>query len=182
MGMWLKIAQIGAGFLGSMQEQKGIKDQYNAERKEFERQQEEANLRAREERSDRVRERDRAAAAAMVAFEAIGGAGSQNAERRDAEIAGTAALDLARISGNQRRELASLYSRAKAAQKTASGAIRQSQTNFMNSALSIGGDLLKEEPTSTQATSAGGGASSYTPKGGSYGGATSAKSAGASPF
>lgn len=167
--LFQSIAQIGLGFIGSMSEQQAVQDQYDEQRKEFERQQEEANLRAREERSDRVRERDKAAAAAMVAFEAIGGAGSQNAARRQQEVAGTAAIDLSRISGNQRRELSSIYSRAKAARKDAATQIASSQQQFLGSALNIGFEALNAKPTHN-AESEGGGASDFTPEGGSMSG------------
>lgn len=136
----LLLAQVGFSFLSSMQEQSAIKDQANAAQNELTRQQKEANLQAAEEKSERARAADKQFASAIVAMEAIGGAGSQNEQQALGEIAGNAGLDLARIEGNRRRQVSALQAEKRSVRDKAKGAIKQSQAKFLSSALQAGGD------------------------------------------
>ena len=138
----LLAGQLGFAFLSSIQEQSAIEQQVKDAQKELTRQQQEANLIAQEEKSDRARAADRQFASAMVALETAGGAGSQNEARFGAEIAGNAGLDLARIEGNRRREVSALQSEKRAVRQKGRGAIRRSQAQFLSSALGAGGQAF----------------------------------------
>ncbi len=72
----------------------------------------------------------------------MGGAGSANAARVESEIAGEAALDLARISENSKARQGVFESRIRATRKDASLAIASSQANFMKSAMGAGSSFL----------------------------------------
>lgn len=135
------IASVASGFLGSMQEQAGIKEQAEAQQEELRRQQEEANRQAAEEKSDLALEMDKRLASARAAMEAIGGFGSVNDERAQAEIAGLKGLDLARIEGNRSRQVDALKAAQRSVRKKAKASIIQSQSAFLSSALSAGADM-----------------------------------------
>ena len=141
----LLAASTGFSFLSSMQQQGEIEDQVRNEQKEFARQQREANLQAQEEKSERARVADKQFASAITAMEALGGAGSQDEARIGAEIAGNAGLDISRIEGNRRRQVAALQGASKAATKEGKAAIRATQAQFLSTALKAGGAFAQHK-------------------------------------
>jgi hypothetical protein len=138
----LLIASLGAQLVGSLSGQDAAEQQAQAEMQELRRQEEQANLQAAEDKSDRARDRDRRIAASVAAAEASGAAGSQNDARLQAEIAGEAGLDLSRIEGNRVRKSAALRASARAVRKDAELEIQQSRSKFLQSAFSTGGDFI----------------------------------------
>ncbi len=131
----LLLASTGLSLLSSMSEQKAIEKQAQAEQTELVRQQNERDRIAAEEKADAVREADRRAAAAIVAMEARGGAGSQNEGRFAREIAGLKALDLSRLEGNRSADVASLQASIKASRNRAKSAISKSRASFLSDSL-----------------------------------------------
>lgn len=139
---FMMAAQAGTSLLGSVGEQGAAREQSLAEQKELVRQQEEENLRAAEEKSDRVREADKEFAAAVATMEAVGGAGSMNEGRFTREVAGTAALDLSRLEGNRKRANQARSASIVASQNRAASTIQKSRGAFLGQALGFGGELL----------------------------------------
>ncbi len=139
-------ASLGASLLGTIQQQSGIADQAAAQQAELLRQEELANVQAAEDKSDTALRMDKAMASARAAMEAIGGFGSINDERAQAEIAGLKGLDLSRIESNRMNKTASIRASAAAVRAKAQGAIDQASFDFLGSALQTGGDfaLLSE--------------------------------------
>ena len=89
-------------------------EQAEAELVEFDRQREETNRIAAEDKSDRVLQADKQFASLLVSMIESGGAGTQNESRFAGEIGGYEGVDLARIEGNRRGDVESLRSRQKA--------------------------------------------------------------------
>lgn len=163
---WLSAGvSTGFGFIQSWKEQEAIREDAKNQMDEATRQQKEANLRAQEERSDRARQADKQFASAMVAMEAIGGAGSQNEKRAGDEISGHAGIDLARIEGNRRRQVDALQAAKNATKKSAVRGIKQSQANFFelqnkNFGMAFGGGTA--DTPSSAGSGTGLGTGSYT--------------------
>jgi hypothetical protein len=85
-----------------------------------------------------------------VAMETLGGAGSQNEARLGREIAGVAALDIARIEGNRRRQVEALESqatssrnRAEASRNQAKATSTRSKFNSLGTLVDLGGNLAE---------------------------------------
>ncbi len=135
------LASLGASLLGTIQEQSGIADQAEAQQAELLRQEELANVQAAEDKSDTALRMDKAMASARAAMEAIGGFGSINDERAQAEIAGVKGLDLARIENNRKNKTASIRASAAAVRAKAQGAIDKASFDFLGDALGVGAGL-----------------------------------------
>jgi hypothetical protein len=147
------IIMIGLSLVQSLQEQSAIEDQAEAEQNELTRQQEQANTRAQEDRSERAIAADRQMASITAGFEATGGGmGSGNAARALQEEGGAAGLDLARIEGNRRREVGALQSEKKSSAQKANAEIQKSQLKFLGSAASAGTGLLGNQAAQSQAS------------------------------
>jgi hypothetical protein len=139
------LASTGVSLLKSVQEQKAAEDQFEAENKEFTRQQEEANLIAQERKSERALAADKQFASMVASMESLGGAGSQDEARLAAEIGGNAGLDLSRIEGNRRREVKSLQASKGAARETAQARIKASQLKFLGSVAKTGSTFAENQ-------------------------------------
>lgn len=162
---WLT-SSVGTGFafLQSWQEQEQLREDSKNAMNELTRQQNEANRKSEEDKSDRARQGDKQFASAIAAMEAIGGAGSQDEARFGTEISGNAGLDLARIEGNRRREVQSLQAAKNAEKKRTVRAIKQSQAQFFvtqnnNAAAAFGGS--GGQPAPRNPTDAGLGTAAY---------------------
>ena len=83
-------------------------DAADAQGEELTRQQEETNLISQEQRSDRARQASKDFASMTVAMAESGGAAGQNEQRFGGEIQYLNGLDLARIEGNRRNQVAAL--------------------------------------------------------------------------
>lgn len=158
----LLVGSLASGLLSSMQGQSATQEAAAAEQDELRRQQEEANKRAAEDKSDRALEGDKAAAAATVAMAEVGGAGSLNDSRKQAEIAGLTGLDLARLEGNRTRKIGSLVAAQKSVRQKASAEITAARGKFFGDALSIGGDISRAQTARSAAADAQRRASSVT--------------------
>ena len=134
----LLAAVVVVAFLQARAEQEAISDQAEAQQEELTRQQGVANEIAQEDKSVLAAEADRQASSALVAMEVIGGAGSANDIRLQGEIGGVAGLDLARIEGNRRREIAARQSEKKSVTLRAKAGIKASQFKFFATAASAG--------------------------------------------
>lgn len=143
-------AQVGLSLLGSLQQQDAAMEQARAQQDEFVRQQNEVDRQAAEERSDIAREADKRAAAAIAAMEAIGGAGSINDARVQAEIAGIKAIDLSRLEGNRMRKVASLDASIQTARSKARATIAGAKGGFLSSALKGAGTALSIQADADQ--------------------------------
>ena len=132
-------ASVGLSALSADQAQDAAYKQAEAEQEELFRQREEADRQAAREASDLAREMDAAAAKARVAMEALGGAGSVNDLRAQAEIAGLKSVDIARIEANRTNRAEALASAAKASRRTADFRADQATARFLGDALGIAG-------------------------------------------
>ncbi len=135
----LLLASLGTSLLGTIQQQSGIAAQAEAQQAELLRQEELANVQAAEDKSDTALRMDKAMARARAAMEAIGGFGSINDERAQAEIAGLKGLDLARIENNRENKTASIRANAASVRARAQGAIDKASFDFLGSALGTAG-------------------------------------------
>ncbi len=125
------ILQVAVGAMSLFSSNKGEAQQFKADNREITRQQGTVNELAGEDKSDIAREADRAAASAMAAMEVVGGSGSQNEARLNAEIHGIKGIDLARLEGSRRREIAALQSRKESAREHAKAAQTKNTLNFL---------------------------------------------------
>ncbi len=112
---------------------------------ELGRQQDAANEIAQEDKSDAVREADAQFASMIVALADGGGAGSINQARSAVEIGFTEGVNVARIEGNRRREVAAKQSgkrgsvnRLTDTNKAAKIKSRAATTRFLGSVASTG--------------------------------------------
>ena len=134
-------ASLGANFLTATEQQKAAAQSAKAQQAEILRQGEIVNVQAAEDKSDAALRMDKAMASARAAMEAIGGFGSINDERVQAEIAGLKGLDLARIENNRETKTASLQARAAAVRAGAKAEIRSASISLLTAGLATGGKL-----------------------------------------
>jgi len=120
-------------------------DQSDAEVVELQRQRDERNVQAQEQKADRVREADKQFASMITSLADNGGAGTQNQSRFAGEIGGFEGIDLARTESNRRRDVESIKSRQTASQSRAldtiaanKGKKKANSLNFLGSAASAG--------------------------------------------
>lgn len=135
----LLLASLGTSLLGTIQQQEGIAAQAEAQQAELLRQEELANVQAAEDKSDTALRMDKAAARVRAAMEAIGGFGSINDERSQAEIAGLKGLNLARIESNRLNKTAGIRASAAAVRAKSQGAIDSASFAFLGTALGTAG-------------------------------------------
>jgi hypothetical protein len=137
---------IGAGIslLGDKKESKAAEQQSQDEQVEVQRQQVQATEISQGEKSDRAIAADRQIASMTVAMETLGGAGSQNEARLGREIAGVAALDIARIEGNRRRQVEALESQATTSRNRAEATKTRSKFNSLGTLVDLGGKLAEQ--------------------------------------
>jgi hypothetical protein len=121
-------------------------DQRDAEIAELQRQREERNLIADEEKSDRVREADAQFASMVTSMAETGGAGTQNEYRFAAAIGGSEGLDLARIESNRQSSSETLASSQRASDARARDRITEGnlKTRAGNTAriINLAGDAV----------------------------------------
>ena len=118
----LAIASLAMKTLGTIQQNKAAGEatrlaneqanaQADAEIAEFDRQREETNRIAAEDKSERVIEADKQFASMIVSMIESGGAGTSNEGRFAGEIGGYEGIDLAKIESNRRGDIETLRSR-----------------------------------------------------------------------
>ncbi len=145
MGLETFLISTGLSLLSTMSANKAAEKQAEAEQEELLRQEFEANKAATEEATDLAEARDREAAAARAAMEAIGGFGSVNDERAQMEIAGLKGLDLSRIEGNRSRQARQFQSGRKAAARKLAATKSSNMTGFLSGALGGFSDFKQGE-------------------------------------
>ena len=145
---------VTLGFLQMQMQKKAIaaqakfaNEQSQLEIDEFNRQQDEADLIAAEKKSDRVRQADKEIASITASLSEVGALGTVNELRAVGEQGFLEGLDIARIEGNRRREVASLQAakRASATGARSSAAVGKIKSKaagirFLGSGLNIVAD------------------------------------------
>lgn len=152
--MGMAFAQIGMSAIGAMGQMSQARATSNAaieqsrlEWQEYERQKVEATRQAQEQKSERAREADRKMGMMLAVMADNGAEGTSTVSRYAGEIGFLEGLDIARIEGNRRRELAALGSKQYASGVRALGTINaagaQAQQAIWGVAKTAAGAALK---------------------------------------